>query len=79
MCLGGVAVAMIALGCLYLVSGLAAPAWAVALLGVSWFALAVAAVRLARARSLLVPAVPPVAAGVWVAVLIAGELLGRQA
>jgi len=80
MCLGVVAVAMLAIGYIYLVSGLAAPAWAMALLAVVWVGLVATAVRLARYVSLLVLAVPLVAAAVWVVVvLVGGEFLGWQA
>jgi len=80
MCLGVVAVAMLAIGYIYLVSGLAAPAWAMALLAVVWVGLVATAVRLARYGSLLVLAVPLVAAAVWVVVvLVGGEFLGWQA
>lgn len=74
------AIAMLGVGVFYLASGLVAPAWAIVVLWVVWLALALYGVRLARAGSYLVLAVPIVAAAIWYLSLTLGEqVLGWQA
>ncbi|MDQ4038310.1 MAG: hypothetical protein M3313_08175 [Actinomycetota bacterium] len=74
------AVGMLGVGVFYLASGLVAPAWAIIVLWIVWLALAVYGVRLARAGSYLVLAVPVVAAVIWYLSLTLGEqVLGWQA
>ncbi|MFA9429492.1 hypothetical protein [Egicoccus sp. AB-alg2] len=61
-------------------SGLVAPLWAIALLGLLWVAAVVVLVRLARRRPLATPAVPVVNGLLWWGLLTAGErLLGWTA
>lgn len=68
------------IGYFYLASGLVAPLWAVALLGVWWLALAYVVVRLVRRRSYLVLLVPVVAAATWLVVMgFGGAVLGWTA
>ncbi|GIF74426.1 hypothetical protein Asi02nite_39440 [Asanoa siamensis] len=50
---------------LYVVSGLAVPAWAVGVLLVIWAALLALAITLLRARPLWTPAVPVAAVAIW--------------
>ena len=74
------AIAMLGVGVFYLASGLVAPAWAIVVLWVVWLALALYGVRLARAGSYLVLAVPIVASAIWYLSLTLGErVLGWQA
>ncbi len=69
-----------AVGYLYLVSGLVAPAYGVVLLWALWTGLLVVALRLRRSHRAWTPLVPLVALAVWIAVLHAGgALLGWQA
>ncbi len=74
------AVGMLGVGVFYLASGLVAPIWAIVVLWLIWLALAWYALRLARAGSYLVLAVPIVAGAIWYLVLTVGEqALGWQA
>lgn len=71
---------MLAVGVFYLASGLVAPAWAIVILWIVWLVLALYGLRLARAGSYLVLAVPVVAGAIWFLVLTLGEqVLGWQA
>ena len=73
-------VAHLAVGYVYLVSGLVAPAWAVITLLVWWGLLAAGGVVLWRRRSYLVLLVPVVGLVTWIAVLwFGGEMLGWTA
>jgi hypothetical protein len=72
--------AHLVVGVFYLSSGLVAPLWAVAVLGVWWVLLAVQLSRLALRGSWWTPGVPVVAFATWWLVLTAGErLLGWTA
>jgi hypothetical protein len=72
--------AHLAVGVLYLASGLVAPLWVVAVLAVWWVLLAVQLSRLALRGSWWTPSVPVVAFATWYVVLTAGErLLGWTA
>ena len=62
----------LAVGYFTLVSGLVAPAWAVALLGLVWVAAVVILVRTARTRPLAAPLVPVLNIAVWWAAMLAG-------
>lgn len=74
------AAAMLVVGYFYLAGGLVIPGYALIPLWLLWLALAAALVRLAVARSWWTPAVPAVAAAVFVVVLVVGEnALGWQA
>ena len=74
------AVAHLAVGYVYLVSGLVAPFWAVLALLAWWCVLAVAGVLLWRRRRYLVLIVPAVALVTWIALLwFGGEVLGWTA
>ncbi len=65
---------------LYLASGLVAPIWAILVLWLIWLGLAWYGLRLARAGSYRVLAVPVLAAAIWYLVLAVGEqALGWQA
>ena len=67
-------------GYIYLISGLAVPFYALLPLWLWWLVLAFWLVRLAVQRSVWVLAVPVVAGGTWlVVVLFGGELLGWTA
>ncbi len=73
-------IGMLAVGVLYLASGLVAPIWAIVVLWLSWLGLAWYGLRLARAGSYFVLAVPIVAGAIWYLVLTVGEqALGWQA
>ncbi len=74
------AAGMLAVGVLYLASGLVAPAPAIVVLWIVWLVLAWFGVRLGRTGSYFVLAVPVVAAAIWFLVLTVGEqVLGWQA
>lgn len=74
------AVAQLVAGYFYLVSGLAAPVWAVALLLVWWLVLTYIGVRLALHRSYWLLLVPVVAAATWIgAMWVGGAVLGWSA
>lgn len=74
------AIGMLAVGVFYLASGLVAPIWAIVVLWLIWLGLAWYGLRLARAGSYLVLAVPIVAGAIWYLVLTVGEqALGWQA
>lgn len=69
-----------AVGLLYLVSGLAVPAYGVLFLWALWAGLLVVALRLLRDRPSRTPVVPVVAAGLWFAIVqLGGVLLGWRA
>lgn len=71
---------MLAVGVFYLASGLVAPGWAIVLLWIVWLVLAWYGVRLARAGSYLVLALPIVAGAIWYLTLTLGEqVLGWRA
>ncbi|MHA7207800.1 hypothetical protein [Arthrobacter sp. MDT1-65] len=81
---GGVAVvaaaAQLVAGYFYLVSGLAAPLWAVALFLVWWVVLTHVGVKLASRRSYWLVLVPVVAGVTWYgAMVIGGSVLGWRA
>ena len=63
------------LGVGYAFSGLIAPGWAVALLCAIWLLLLVAAVKLRHTRPFWTPAVPILAAVLWVVAITLGEFL----
>jgi len=74
------AVGMLEVGVFYLAAGLVAPAWAIVVLWIVWLALAAYGLRLARAGSYLVLAVPVLAGVIWYLALTTGErVLGWQA
>jgi phosphoglycerol transferase MdoB-like AlkP superfamily enzyme len=78
--LGLAVVGMLIVGFLYLVSGLAVPAWGLVILFAVWIALAWYGVRLARSRSFLVLLLPVIAVAFWVALVwFGGAVLGWQA
>jgi hypothetical protein len=64
--------AHLAVGVLYAASGLLAPGWAVAVLGVWWLLLGGGLLVLGARRSLLTLAVPVVAVVSWILVISAG-------
>jgi hypothetical protein len=68
-------VAHLAVGVLYVASGLLAPFYAVVALWTWWLVLAWVLVRLGRRGSWWTPAVPVVAVGTWFLVLTLGERL----
>ncbi|KUG61467.1 hypothetical protein AVL61_00635 [Kocuria rosea subsp. polaris] len=67
------ALAQLVAGYFYMASGLMAPLWAIALLGVWWVLLTYVGVRLVQRRSYLVLLVPVVAGVTWFAVMTFGE------
>lgn len=70
----------LAVGVLYLATGLVAPLWAVLLLQLAWLVLLGALVLLWRRRPWLALLVPPAAVGLVLAAVTAGEqLLGWTA
>ena len=69
------AAGMLVAGYFYLASGLLVPGWALIPLWIIWFALVWYGVRLARAGSYLVLAVPVVAGVLWFLVITLGEQL----
>lgn len=73
-------VAHLAVGYLYLISGLVAPVWALITLWVWWVALSYVGLRLARKKSYLVLLVPVVGIVSWVALMaVGGRFLGWSA
>jgi hypothetical protein len=71
--------ALLGVGLLYLAAGLLVPGWALIPLWLWWAVLAWLLLRLARARSWWVLALPVVAAASWWLVITAGETwLGWQ-
>ncbi|SDZ42592.1 hypothetical protein SAMN05421684_4890 [Asanoa ishikariensis] len=58
---------------LYMISGLAVPAWAVGVLLVIWAALLAVAIALFRTRPPWTLAVPVAAVAIWIAVVSAGD------
>ena len=62
-------------GILYLAAGLVAPLWAVLALWALWLVLLWVLVRVWKRRPLLALVVPPVALGLFFAVITAGEQL----
>ena len=63
----------VAVGWLYLATGLLAPMWAVVVLWVIWILLLVVLVRAWKTNPWVVLGVPLVAYLIWAAVLLAGE------
>ncbi len=66
-------VAQLVAGFFYLVSGLAAPLWAILLLDVWWMVLTMIGMRLVERRSYLVLLIPVVAASTWFVLMTFGE------